>query len=296
MVILLLSGIAEPLSMHFHSTCTWPPGIVLLLLSTGALYVIGAQNLRRTTARSQPIQSLCFALGWLSLLVALDSPIHELGEQLFWIHMAQHEILMLVAAPLIALGDPLVVSLYAFRPEWRRRISGISRVPILRALWSAITNPLSAWILSAAALWIWHLPWLFDKTVDNDWMHAAQHTSFFLTALLFWWPLASRRPAMGYGAGILYLFTTALHTSILGALLTFATRAWYRPYFATASAWHLTPLEDQQLGGLIMWIPGGSVLLVVALVLLVRWLNVSQVRWQYTRVADLARSPQGGAQ
>jgi putative membrane protein len=101
---------------------------------------------------------------------------------------------------------------------------------------------------------------------------------------------------MGYGPGILYLFTTALQTSILGALLTFAPRAWYQPYLATSSAWHLTPLEDQQLGGLIMWIPGGSVLLFVALVLLVRWLDVSQVRWQYTRIADMARSPQQGAQ
>jgi len=291
-----VSGLAQPLSQAVHSAWTWPPAIVMLLLSSGALFAVGTQRLRRTTRTPHTTQTVCFALGWLSLLIALNSPIHELGEQLFWVHMAQHEILILVAAPLIALGHPIVVFLYAFPTEWRRRLSGITRVPTLHTLWSTITNPIVAWLLSAAALWIWHLPWLFDKTVDNDWMHAAQHTSFFLTALLFWWPLASRRPAMGYGAGILYLFTTALHTSILGALLTFATRAWYRPYFATASAWHLTPLEDQQLGGLIMWIPGGSVLLVVALVLLVRWLNVSQVRWQYTRVADLARSPQGGAQ
>jgi putative membrane protein len=141
---------------------------------------------------------------------------------------------------------------------------------------------------------MWHLPWLFDQTLHSDWIHAAQHATFFFTALLFWWPLASRKPAMGYGAGMLYVFTTALHTSVLGALLTFAPRAWYRSYVATAPLWHLTALEDQQLGGLIMWIPGGTLLLGVTLVLLVRWLNESQVRWQYSPMADLTRLSDGG--
>jgi putative membrane protein len=239
------------------------------------------------------MQTACFAFGWLSLLFALDSPIHELGEQLFWVHMTQHEILMLVAAPLIVLGDPQVIFLYAFPPALRRHVSTITHIPTVHRLWSTITHPISAWLLSATALWIWHLPWLFDQTLDNDWMHAAQHLAFFFTSLLFWGPLSNRKPGMGYGAGILYTFTTAMQTSILGALLTFAPRAWYRPYFATTAAWHLTPLEDQQLGGLIMWIPGGSLLLVVALVLLVRWLNESEIRWQYTRIAELPNRPEG---
>jgi putative membrane protein len=126
-------------------------------------------------------------------------------------------------------------------------------------------------------------------------MHAAQHTTFLLTALLFWWPLTNPAPRFGYGAAIVYVFTTALHTSILGALLTFAPHPWYSPYVATAPLWHLTALEDQQLGGLIMWIPAGTLLIAVGLWLLVKWLNQSQVRWQYTRMAELARLSQGGS-
>jgi putative membrane protein len=144
-------------------------------------------------------------------------------------------------------------------------------------------------LLSALALWIWHVPWLFDRTLHSDWIHAAQHATFLLSALLFWWPLVNHSSVLGYGGGLAYVFTTALHTSILGALLTFAPRPWYSSYVATAPAWHLTALEDQQLGGLIMWIPAGTLLLIVAMILLVKWMKESQARWQYTRLAELSR-------
>jgi putative membrane protein len=142
---------------------------------------------------------------------------------------------------------------------------------------------------------MWHVPWLFDKTLRNDWIHAAQHTTFLVSGLLFWWPLASSRPTIGSGIGVAYVFTTGLHTSILGALLTFAQRPWYPSYLTTAPAWNLTALEDQQLGGLIMWIPAGTLLLIVALLLLVKWIKESQTRWQYTRMAELDRLSNGGA-
>jgi putative membrane protein len=226
-------------------------------------------------------------------MIALDSPLHELGEQLFWVHMLQHEILMLVAAPLLVLGRPLISFLWAFTPRWRSRIGSVGRSRVFTTGWRMISAPLSAWLLSALALWVWHAPSLFNQTLTNDAMHAAQHASFFLTALLFWWPLANRLPSIGYGGGLAYVFTTALHTSVLGALLTFAPRPWYAPYLASTAHWHLTPLEDQQLGGLIMWIPAGSLLLIVALVLLVKWMRESQARLQYTRMAELARSSTG---
>ena len=98
---------------------------------------------------------------------------------------------------------------------------------------------------------------------------------------------------MGYGGALIYVFTTAMHTSILGALLTFARAPWYAPYFKTAPLWNLTPLEDQQLGGLIMWIPAGTLLLGAFLILLVKWMKQSQDRWQYTRMAQLSGLPTG---
>ena len=265
---------------------------------TAVLYGIGiTKMLRRTTRRRSllwPI--LWFALGWISLVIALDSPLHELGEQLFWVHMTQHEILMLISAPLLVLGRPLIAFLWAMPSSWRESAASLGRSRTFKRLWAFVSAPLSAWLVSALALWIWHIPFLFDQTLRSDWIHAAQHTTFLATALIFWWPLVNRTPSLGYGGGLVYVFTTILHTSVLGALLTFASRPWYSSYVLTAPAWHLTALEDQQIGGLIMWIPAGTLLLIVALILLVKWMNESQTRWQYTRMAELGRLSEGGVE
>src|SRR5579871_329390 len=277
---------------------TWPPLVVMPLFLAAALYALGSMRmLRRSTNRklfAWPV--LAFALGWLSLVIALDSPLHEFGEQLFWVHMTQHEILMLVSAPLLVLGRPMVAFLWALTPAGRETAAALAHSQTFKKGWAFVSAPLSAWLVSALALWIWHVPWLFDQTLRSDWIHAAQHTTFLLTAVLFWWPVVNRTPALGYGGALVYVFTTILHTSVLRALLTFAPKAWYSPYVVTAPAWHLTALEDQQIGGLIMWIPAGTLLLIVALALLVRWMNESQTRWQYTRMAELGRLSQGGVE
>jgi putative membrane protein len=274
---------------------TWPPLIVIPLFLTAIVYSLGMMKmLKRAKPSSFRRRSIiCFALGWISLVIALDSPLHEIGEQLFWVHMTQHEILMLISAPLLVLGEPLFPFLWAMPNSLRDRVAAVSRSAPFAKVWGAISAPLSAWLFSGFALWIWHFPWLFDQTLHSDWIHAAQHTTFLLSGLLFWWPLLGHRQALGGGAAVAYVFTTAIHTSVLGALLTFAPRPWFSSYLATAPAWGLTALEDQQLGGLIMWIPAGTLLLVVALLLLVRWMNESQRRWQYTRMAELARSSKG---
>lgn len=272
---------------------TWPPMIVAPLLIVGGWYLLGIVKLWRKNKSLRASQIICFWLGWISLLIALDSPLHEMGEQLFWVHMMQHEILMLISAPLLVLARPLVPFLWALPRRWREHTLAIGHLKATQWTWSRLTAPFCAWLLSAVALWVWHAPVLFDRTIGSDWIHAAQHVCFLGTALLFWWPLANRMPKFGYGTGIAYVFTTALHTSILGALLTFAQRPWYSSYIDTAPAWHLSALEDQQLGGLIMWVPAGTLLLIVALILLVKWMTESGVRWQYTRMAELTRLSEG---
>jgi putative membrane protein len=278
------------------SEWTWPLFVVIPLLLTAVLYGIGVTKmLRKITNRKSFVWSvISFTLGWIALVIALDSPLHEVGEQLFSVHMTQHEILILVAAPLLTLGRPLLPFLWALPRGWREHAANLGRSKSFKIAWGSVSAPLSAWLLSALGLWIWHIPWLFDQTLHSDWIHAAQHTTFLVTALLFWWPLTNRLSGIGYGGGLVYVFTTALHTSVLGALLTFAPRSWYSSYIATAPAWRLTALEDQQLGGLIMWIPAGTLLLIVALVLLVKWMNESQTRWQYTRMAELSQISQRG--
>jgi putative membrane protein len=275
---------------------SWPLFVVIPLLLAAVLYGLGVMKMLRKTTRRKSFAwpVISFTLGWIALAIALDSPLHEVGEQLFWVHMTQHEILMLVAAPLLTLGRPLLPFLWALPKPWREHAANLGRSKSFKTVWGSVSAPLSAWLLSALGLWIWHIPWLFDQTLHSDWIHAAQHTTFLITALLFWWPLMNRLSSIGYGGGLAYVFTTALHTSVLGALLTFAPRPWYSSYIATAPTWHLTALEDQQLGGLIMWIPAGALLLIVALVLLVKWMNESQTRWQYTRMAELSQLSERG--
>ena len=277
---------------------TWPPYIIIPLVLVGMFYVIGIMRMRRGGRNQVPqVPVLWFAAGWFSLLIALDSPIHELGEQLFWVHMTEHEILMLVSAPLLVLGRPLIPFLWALPERWRYSVGLVSRSRPWKRAWGKLSSPLCAWVVFAVALWIWHAPVLFSATLHSEWVHAAQHISFLGAALLFWWALMGEHGGkLGYGGAVIYLFTTGLHTTILGALITFAPTVWYRPYIATAPAWGLTALQDQQYGGLIMWVPAGVELLIVALVLLLKLLKESDRRWEYTRTAELLRAtPTAGA-
>ena len=216
------------------------------------------------------------------MFVALVSPIHPWGEVLFSVHMTQHEILMLVAAPLFVLSRPLAATVWAFPLNWRRKIGSGTNANFLQKTGRFLTKPFVAFAVHDGALWIWHVPALFQATLRSDAVHTFQHLSFFLSALLFWWSLLHHsRGASGYGAGILYLFTTSIHTGLLGALLTFSTSTFYPDYAKTTASWGLSPLEDQQLGGLIMWIPAGLVYMFAALIMFAGWMTDSEKRVQF---------------
>jgi putative membrane protein len=262
----------EPLEPHDLWTA-WrvEPGTVVPLAISALLYLIGGRTDRGLTYKAR----ILFWTGWLTLTLALVSPLHPLGEALFSAHMTQHEILMLAAAPLLVLSRPLVPLLWGLPLSSRRLLGRWSRTSTVQAAWRAITAPIAAWWIHAIALWSWHAPAVFQATLTNEWVHAAQHTSFFLSAMLFWWSLFYAHGRAGYGASVLYVFTTAIHTSILGALLTFAHTVWYPAYTSTVGEWGLTAIEDQQLGGLIMWIPAGLVYLAAGLFLLAAWMRES---------------------
>ncbi|HJT86423.1 MAG TPA: cytochrome c oxidase assembly protein [Bryobacteraceae bacterium] len=253
------------------SAWEWQPGVVIPLAVSAFLYARGARLSRGITRRRMAL----FWAGWGWLAAALVSPLHPLGEVLFSAHMAQHEILMLAAAPLLVLSRPLVPMLWGLPFEWRRRAGQWSKAPPVQHLWHGLTEPLSAWWIHAIALWVWHIPALFQATLASEWVHTAQHLSFFLSALLFWWALFYARGRGGDGAAVFYVFTTAVHTGILGALLTFSPVVLYPAYTGTARLWGFTALQDQQLGGLIMWVPAGAVYLAAGLALFARWLRES---------------------
>ena len=255
---------------------SFEPLVVASLVLTAGLFALGTWRKRGS---KRPWEGICFASGWLALFVALVSPLHAWGSVLFSAHMSQHEVLMLVAAPLFVLSRPLVTFLWAFPLEWARRIGNAGKMRPVSNSWHVLTIPLVAWLVHAVALWIWHVPVLFEAVLRNEWVHTLQHLSFFVSALLFWWALIhGPRGAMGYGAGVLYLFTTSIHSGALGALLTIAGSVWYPSYIGLTASWGLTPIEDQQLGGLIMWIPAGLVYVIAGLALFAGWLREADVR------------------
>ena len=138
----------------------------------------------------------------------------------------------------------------------------------------SFTLSLESWLLPAVALWAWHVPRLFEGALASSTMHGWQHTSFLASALLFWWAVlgdGAERPHRG--GAMLYLFTTMLHTGALGALLTWSAVPWYPAYAGSVGLYGYDLLEDQQLGGLIMWIPGALAYLFAGLALAARWLR-----------------------
>jgi putative membrane protein len=261
---------APPPSWLFWS---FDPLVLSALAASLALYALGYRQLRwrsRARARVQrDRQAAAFLGGWALLGVALVSPLDGLGAALFSAHMVQHELLMIAAAPLLVLGRPLGVWMWALPPRWRMAIGSAVRWPPLKTAWRGITAPAGAWLLHAAALWLWHMPVLFQSALLHPWVHTLQHTSFLASALLFWWTIF-RHPG---GAAMLSLFTTMVHTGALGALLTLAPGLWYPLYVEPSAALGFDALQDQQMGGLVMWVPGGIAYLVSALVMAARWLD-----------------------
>jgi cytochrome c oxidase assembly factor CtaG len=255
---------------------TFEPVVLTLLFVSGALYAIGSA--RSTFAASTRRQQLAFWSGWLALFVSQISPLHKLGEALFSAHMVQHELLMLMAAPLLVYSRPLATFLWALPPAMRVRLGGAAKDPRWLHFWRRLTAPLTAWTLHAAALWGWHIPFLYQQTLVSESLHALQHASFLGTALLFWWALMHEQRARNYGASVAYIFTTAIHSGALGALLTFAPALVYPIYAGRTGAWGLSALEDQQLGGLIMWVPSGVVFIAIGLWLFAAWLQESERR------------------
>jgi len=220
----------------------------LLLGLAAGLYFLGVARLWRRAGRGRGIGAggvACFALGWLAVAAALLSPLHHAAGRLLWAHMVQHELLMAVAAPLLVLGRPV---------EAFSHVAAF-RVPRLLA------DPVFAWSLHAATVWAWHAPVLFEAAVRDPWMHLAQHTSFFLPAALFWWTVLA--PGARQAGALLAVFTTMLHTGALGALMTFSRSPWYAGY----------GLEDQQLAGLVMWVPAGLAYPLAALAIVARSLR-----------------------
>ena len=275
----LLSGspaLAHGTEIHFsHSIWTFDPWIVVPLTIAGALYTVGTWRLlgRARESRTSIVwRAAAFSTGWLTLVAALISPLHWLGEHLFTFHMIEHEILMAVSAPMIVVARPIGALMWGLPRRIRRSMGAMMKSRIAQAFWEWASRGTTATALHAIAIWAWHAPVLFDAAVTNVALHRLQHLSFLATAVLFWWSVLWRS---NRGVAAWHLFVTMLHTSILGALMALAPHVLYSAQTRVSQAWGLTPLEDQQLAGMVMWIPAGTIYAGAALALLALWISTS---------------------
>jgi putative membrane protein len=295
----------QPIAPHdLWDAWNWEPAVWLGLGLSAWVYTRGLRALWRRGKEGRAAlawRGASFAAGLIALFIALISPLDRLGAALFSAHMVQHMALILIAAPLLVLGAPLGPLLLGL-PEsmrrdlgrwWRRAGPNFG----LRAGWRApFGHPLVAWSLQVFALWAWHAPGLYQAALQSELVHPFQHLSFLGTALLFWWVImtppgktSSEAQGLGYGLAVFALFTTTLQSGLLGALITFAPRPWYAAYTTTTALWNLTPLEDQQLAGAVMWILGGVVYGLAALFLFMVWLTAIERESQAWATSD----PQG---
>jgi putative membrane protein len=280
----------EPVNRTASDAWRWATAIALTLVCV--LYLAGLRHVWRRSIH--PLQATAFFAGVAAAVVALLSPLDRWSDVLFSAHMAQHEVLMLVSAPLMVWGRPFIVTLWALPAATRERIGYACRRRLVLKLWDRLTGPLTVLLMHAFVLWIWHVPALFEAALRNESIHAVQHLGFFLTAALFWWSLLhGRYGRIGYGAGVFYVFATAMHTEILGALLTFGGRTWYPTHAARTAASGMNAVDDQHLAGVLMWVPFGAVFLVVGLALLAAWLGEAERRVGYTSAARAARESRG---
>ncbi len=252
---------------------TTDPWVLLPLHVCGFAYWLGATRLWRHAGFGRGIryrQAVCFWAGWIALTLALVSPLHWLGERLFAAHMVEHCILIAIAASLIVASQPTAAILWAMPKSVGAAFAVLAHWRPIAATWACLTAPVTATVVHGAVLWAWHMPALYQLTLESIGWHRAEHLSFTLTAMLFWWALM-RRPQQAAKLGC--LFVTTLHSGLLGLLLALSPRLWYPAQSVMAADWGLTPLQDQQVAGLVMWVPMSAVYTVAALWVAARWIG-----------------------
>ncbi len=245
----------------------------------GLWYGLGVRRLWRKAGVGHGIrrwQTVALAGGLVALAIALASPLDTLSVQLFSAHMVQHTLLILIAAPLLVASGFPIAALWALPRRWAHITAfSLQQMSRLRIWWRFVNRFSVSWLIFAGSLWLWHLPGFYQAALSSGAIHALEHLTFLAASGLFWWMLfkPTHKKHIRYGIGVLYLFTTGLQTSALGALLVFARQPWYPDYAAGAVSLGVLPLDDQQLAGLIMWLPGGVLYTIASALCFMAWLN-----------------------
>jgi putative membrane protein len=257
------------------ATSPWDILAIALLGGAGTLYAAGQWRLSHRGGAVRRAERIAFWSGWIVMLAAVLPPLDGLATQRFAAHMLQHELLMLVGVPLLIAGRPIATWLWGLPDALRPRAARLLQGRPISGLWRSLTTPVLAWALHGLTVWIWHVPRLYELAVHNEAVHAFQHAMFVGTSVFFWWGLVyGRYGRAGYGASVFYVFTTIIHTGLLGAVFTLIDIPLYGVYAERAP----DPVADQQLAGLVMWVPAGLVLTIAGIGLFAAWLGEAERR------------------
>jgi putative membrane protein len=249
----------------------WSPPIALniVLLFSAIFYFRGWRALRRSSPDLLPVSHLLsFLAGMFFLWFAIGSPLSAFDEASLTVHMIQHILLMLVVPPLVLLGAPALPFLHGL-PQWfvRLALGPFLRWPRAQSLGKFLTHPVVCWISAAIALIAWHVPAAFELALHSDFWHEVEHLCFLSTSILFWWPVVqpfpseARWPRWSIPA---YLFFGMLPGGAVGAFFAFCDRVLYPSYNEAPALFGITPLTDQILAGMLMWVFGMFVCLIPA--------------------------------
>ena len=266
------------------SPLTWPVDpIIVLGVEVGAiLYVWGGRSARaaRRPWGERQWRELAFFSGLAAILVALTGPVELLARQLFWAHMTQHLLLMMVAAPLLVVAAP-GLRVYRGLPLRIRRplAKAVVRHGIglpLRKLAALLGRPVTAWTLFITDLWLWHVPAMYDLTLGNHLIHHLEHVSFLGFGLLFWAQVIDQPPfrsRLTQMQRAVYVFTATIASWALALVLAFASVPFYAYALLPDRPGGISALTDQQIGAGIMWVPGSVTLAIVLIACLMLWLR-----------------------
>ncbi len=254
---------------------SFDPTVVIPLAVLAIGYVLAVRHVDEAHPANPVPRARTFfwLLGLATIFVALQSPIERYDTTLFSIHMIQHVLLMLFAAPFLALGAPITLVLRTVRPETRRRVV----LPILHSLpVRIITFPVITWVLFAAVMWGTHFSPIFERSLEEPTVHQFEHLLYIVTACLFWWPVVALDPSpwrMREPARILYTFLQMPQNTFLGLAIISAPAPLYSHYATLGLDWGPGPLGDQQMAGAVMWVVGDLVFLVAILGIVVGWMR-----------------------
>ena len=241
---------------HAHHVTSQPYGILLILILTAGLYLRGWLRLRSFYQNRIPAwRGGSFLLGIFLIWVAVASPIAGTAHELLTGHMVQHLLLMTFAAPLIWVGEPMIAFVHGMPKRVQYAMAPLLRWRPAQVLGNAITHPAACWLGAAGALFGWHIPALFALGMESPVWHAIMEMSFLVTGFLFWWPVFQPWPSLKKPGWLIvfYLFLATLPCDILSGFLVFCDRVVYPGYVDSLQPFGLSPLQDQQLAGALMW-------------------------------------------